>query len=72
MNFDQAMAGRQAMEDAEAQGRVADSLEVRKALMQKFHDGEMTLEEVQSELKRIKRNAKRNGMVTYNQAFLGV
>lgn len=64
-------ARRKAADDAEAQGRVADSMEVRLALMAKFHEGEMTLPEVQAELKRIKRNAKKNGQITRNQAYLG-
>lgn len=71
MNFDRAMAGRQAIKDAENDGRVADSMDVRKALMARVTAGEITLEDAQAELKRIKRNAKRNGMVTRNQAFRG-
>lgn len=55
----------------EAEGRVADSMEVRLALMQRVHDGEITLEAAQAELARIKRQAKRNGQITRNQAFLG-
>lgn len=58
-----------AMEDAEASGEVADSMAVRTALVEKMHAGEMTLEEVQAELKRIKRNAKKNGQITRDQAY---
>ena len=71
MNFERSQAGRKAVKDAENEGRVADSIEVRKALMARVHAGEITLEDAQKELKRIKRNAKRNGMVTRNQAFNG-
>jgi len=53
----------------EAKGEVADSLEVRLALIAKARSGECTLEEVQAELKKIKRNAKKNGKITRNQAF---
>ena len=56
---------------AEASGRVADSLEVRKALMERVHKGEITLEAAQAELAKIKRGAKKAGMVTRSQAFRG-
>jgi hypothetical protein len=57
--------------EAEASGRVADSLDVRVALIKRMHAGELTLDEVQSEVKRLKRNAKKNGQITRNQAYLG-
>ena len=56
---------------AEAGGVVADSQEVRLALMQEFHSGRKTLEEVQAELAKVKRNAKKNGKVTREQAYRG-
>ena len=62
---------RAAADNAEKMGIVADSVEVRKALMQQFHDGEKTLEEVQAELKRIKRDGKRAGKITRDQAYRG-
>jgi hypothetical protein len=55
----------------EAGGRVADSMDVRLALMARVHAGEITLEAAQKELAAIKRGAKRNGLITRNQAFLG-
>jgi hypothetical protein len=61
----------QAQRDAEAQGRVADSMEVRIAIVERIKRGEITLEQGQAELARIKRGAKRNGQITRNQAFLG-
>lgn len=60
-----------AQKQAEAEGKVADSLEVRKAIMQRFHDGEITLEQAQALVAAIKRNAKKNGQITRNQAFTG-
>jgi len=54
---------------AEAEGKVADSMEVRLALIAKMDAGEMTLEQVQAELKRIKRKAKANGQITRSQAY---
>jgi hypothetical protein len=56
---------------AEADGRVADNIDVRMELVRKMHSGEMTLDEVQAELKRIKRDAKKNGKVTRQQAYRG-
>lgn len=56
---------------AESDGRVADSLEVRKQLIQRMKAGEITFDEMQKELKRIKRNAKKNGQITRAQAYQG-
>lgn len=55
----------------EAEGAVADSMDVRLALMERVHNGEISLEEAQRQLAAIKRNAKRNGQITRNQAFQG-
>lgn len=60
-----------AMRDAEASGVVADSIDVRIALMARVDSGEITLEEAQAELRRIKRGAKAAGKVTRNQAYRG-
>lgn len=72
MSYSERMARkRQNEQQADDAGLIADSMDVRKALMQKFHSGEATLEEVQAELATIKRNAKKNGQVTRNQARNG-
>lgn len=55
---------------AEAAGLVADSHEVRVVLVERMHRGELTLEQVQAELKRIKRGAKARGLITRAQAFV--
>jgi len=55
----------------EAEGKVADSLDVRIALIERMNAGELTLDQVQSELKRIKRKAKANGQITRAQAYRG-
>lgn len=62
---------RNALRRSEEEGRVADSLEIRKALMARVHSGELTLAECQKELRRIKRAAKKNGLVTREQAYRG-
>lgn len=59
-----------AIRKAEAEGKVADSMEYRVALMERIHKGEITLAEAQAELKRTKRNAKKNGMTTRNSVFV--
>lgn len=71
MKWERSRAAFADLRKAEDEGRVADSMEVRLALMARFHSGDLTLEQVQAELKRIKRGAKAQGKVTRNQAFLG-
>jgi hypothetical protein len=63
------LAKRRALEHAEESGIVADSGEVRIALLKRVHAGEITLLEAQAELKKIKRGAKRAGKVTRAQAY---
>lgn len=65
-------ARKKALRDAEVEGRTADSMEVRLALMDQVRRGEITLEAAQTELKRIKRGAKASGKVTRAQAFRGL
>ena len=67
--FDASMDKRDALRAAESAGQVADSHEVRLALLNRMHAGELTLEQVQAELKRIKRSAKAAGLLTRAQAF---
>jgi hypothetical protein len=56
---------------AEEQGIIADDMKYRLALMERVHNGDITLEEAQKELRKVKRNAKKNGKLTRNQAFNG-
>ncbi len=67
--FEASIDKRDAVAAAEQAGEVADSGAVRLALMQRVHSGEITLEQAQTELKAIKRNAKKLGLVTRQQAF---
>lgn len=67
--FEAAIEKRQAVKVAEASGHVADSMNVRMALMERVRSGEITLEKAQSELKKIKAGAKKSGKVTRAQAF---
>lgn len=59
------------VKQAESDGKVADSMDVRAALLQRMKVGELTLEQVQAELKRLKRNASKNGQVTRARAYRG-
>lgn len=62
-------AKREAQREAEQAGQVADSMDVRRALMERVHSGEITLLAAQVELKRIKRGAKAVGQNTRAQAY---
>lgn len=63
------MQKREAVKDAESAGQVADSMDVRLALMARVHSGEIALQQAQAELEKIKRGAKAAGKVTRAQAF---
>lgn len=60
---------REAVKEAESKGLIADSMEVRLGLVDRMKRGEITLEQMQSELKRIKREAKRKGLLTRDQVY---
>ena len=70
--YNEGMAGRSLIKKAEADGVVADSMDVRKEIIRRIESREITPEQGQAELRKIKRDAKKNGMVTRNQAFNGV
>ncbi len=55
----------------EVDGAVADSMEVRKALIARFDAKEITFDQMQAELARIKRGAKAAGKITRAQAYRG-
>ncbi len=58
-----------AVKEAETQGTVADSMAARLALIKRMDAGEITLEEAQAEIARLKRTAKRSGLITRDQAY---
>lgn len=60
---------RRALKAAEDAGEIADSMDVRRALIARVHAGEITLAQAQDELKKIKAGAERDGKVTREQAF---
>jgi len=67
--FEAAIDKRRAVKTAEAAGQIADSMEVRKGLIERIQSGEITLQDAQSELAKIKRTANRQGKLTRAQAF---
>lgn len=67
--FDAVMDKRNALDTADAAGEVADSMDVRKKLIEQMQRGEKTLAEIQAELATIKRNAKKNGKLTRTQVW---
>ena len=71
MNFLTSHKKQNAIRQAEKEGRVADSLNIRMAIMKRVETGEITLKEGQAELKRIKKKAKSIGMITRKQAWNG-
>jgi hypothetical protein len=54
---------------ADEQGEVADSMEVRKAIMAKFHAGEWPLDQCKAELRRVQREARANGKTLREDFF---
>jgi hypothetical protein len=56
---------------AEVDGVIADSMEVRGDIVRRIESREITPEQGQAELRRIKRDAKKNGKVTREQAAKG-
>ncbi|WP_237388033.1 hypothetical protein [Xenorhabdus sp. Sc-CR9] len=67
--FEAALDKRAYVKKCESDGAIADSMEVRMALMSKVKRREITLEQAQAELKKIKRTTKKNGMKTRSQAW---
>jgi hypothetical protein len=68
-SFERRLDKRNALKTSEEAGLVADSLEIRKALMDRVYSGEITLIDAQKELKKIKSGAKKKGLMTRSQAW---
>ncbi len=69
MDYFEAVARRQNVKQMEADGLIADSMDVRLEIVARIHAGEISLEQGQAELRRIKSAAKRNGQTTRDKAF---
>lgn len=60
---------RVALQIAEEQGLVADSTAYRQSLVLKMRSGEYTQEQALAELRKVKRDAKKNGLKTREQVW---
>jgi hypothetical protein len=67
--FDASLEKHCALVESEALGMVADSMDVRMDLVTRMNAGEFDLAECQRRLKEIKRNAKKNGLLTRSQVW---
>jgi hypothetical protein len=69
MSFETDCRKRAALDKADVNGEIADSLDVRLEILNRVKSGQITLAEGQKELKLIKRNAKKNGKLTRAQKW---
>ena len=67
--FEASLDKRRAMKQAEENGEIADSMDVRMNLLKRVKSGEITLAESQKELAKIKRDAKKSGKLTRQQVY---
>lgn len=67
--FEAKLDKKRAVEKAEKEGKVCDSMEVRREIFKRIESGEITLQEGQKELERIKREGKRKGIPTRSQVW---
>lgn len=67
--YDRRLDKRVALQLAEEQGIVADSTDFRQALVSKIKAGEVTVQQAQAELSKVKREAKKNGKKTRSQIW---
>ena len=71
MDFYERADRQDAVGQAEKDGRVADSLDVRMSLLERVSKGEITINEAKKQLEQIKQKAKSIGKITRNQAWKG-
>lgn len=69
MSTERLKAKRRALAQAESDGLVADSMSVRRGLMQRVKAGELTLEQAQAELRRIQDSARSGGKETRSKVW---
>jgi len=67
--YEASLDKRRAVEQAEENGDIVDSMEARLALMAKVESGEIPLEEAQLALKKLKREGKKRGLLTRQQVY---
>lgn len=69
MNIDAKFRKKHALSDSEEAGDVADSLDVRVKLLGRVESGEISLEEAQVQLAKIKNGAKSKGLKTRSEIW---
>ncbi|MCO3163120.1 hypothetical protein FA227_31625 [Pseudomonas aeruginosa] len=62
--YEQRIDKRAALNAAEESGLVADSKEFRAELVARIYAGEITWEQAQEELRKVKRDARKNGKLS--------
>ncbi len=67
--YERRLDKRVALQIAEEQGLVADSTEYRQSLVLKMQSGEYTQVQALEELRKVKRDAKKNGLKTRDQVW---
>jgi hypothetical protein len=67
--FEASIDKRRFVNEADKSGQIADSMEVRKALMARVHSGEISMKEAQRQLKQIQNGAAAKGLMTRAQAY---
>ena len=67
--YEASLDKRRAVEQAEENGDIVDSMKARLALMAKVKSGEITLGEAQLALKKLKREGKKRGLLTREQVY---
>lgn len=50
------------IQEADKRGLIADGLNIRNELIEKLHSNELSLDEVQAQLKSLKKSAKKNNL----------
>jgi hypothetical protein len=58
-----------AVNEADSEGTIADSMDVRRDIVRRMHAGAITLDEGQAELAAIKRGAEKAGKTTRAKAY---
>lgn len=50
------------IEEADKRGLIADGIKIRKELIEKLHNNELSLEQIQTQLKKLKHSARKNNL----------
>ena len=67
--FEASIAKRANVERMEMEGKISDTDAVRLELLDRMTRGDITLEEMKKELEKVKRDGKKKGLLTKQQAY---